>query len=192
MAKKTNSRFAGEKFATIDEAVERLKEEGFKISRSKMFTDARGGDLRRQPDGSILGEDLGRYVKIAGLVKPGATEEDEDALSRLKVRQTLAEIREREAKASMAEMDERKRAGELISREEADKDMARAVTAFRASLKNFFGEKALEIIHRVNGDPLKQDELMDFFGTSTNGFFNGFAKKREIVIEDGDDASGAD
>lgn len=179
-------------FKSVPAALSHLKEQGWKVSRAKIFADAASGLLKRQPDGSVTGADLDRYVVEARLKLAGEPAKDGGEMARLKIRQTKAEIREREAKAEMAEMATRERAGELISREEADNQMAQAVTVLRSQMKAFFGGLAPEVVHTIKGDPGKMDELLDLFNARSNEFFNGFSKKREYKVVESHEPAGLD
>ena len=171
----------------VDSALKRLKERGWKISRSKIFADASSGLLKRQSDGSILAADLDRYVVEARLRLSSDAPNADSEMARLKIQQTKAEIREREARADMAEIERNKKLEQLISREDADMEMALAVTILKSSLRNFFGTTLPEIVHIANGDPKQQDALMDFLSGAMNDFFNGFARKREFHVQESDD-----
>lgn len=170
-------------FASPRDVLAHLGEEGWKLKRSTLYKHIKENLLPRQPDGSFTVADVQKYTRLH--LKPLGTDKDaSDKVSDIKIKLLEQELRRSTTKAKLDDITLEEKLGQVISREDADLQMAQGVTILRGALKNFFESSALEIIHLVAGDPTKMDALLDFCTGHLNECFNGFARKRDYEVKD--------
>ncbi|QLA11230.1 hypothetical protein GD606_02535 [Desulfolutivibrio sulfodismutans DSM 3696] len=144
-----------------------------------------------QPDGMVLRADADAYAAgnlAPADAAPGADDVDTLRMKRELLAEELALKREINERTRFRNQRER---GELLSRDEVDQQLVGAVTVLRASLRQWIYTNASEMVAMVGGDPKKIDEVVHFFVTASNDFFNSFARRRDFEIEI-DDPEGLD
>lgn len=166
-------------FESVEAVLEHLKAAGRKCSQPKLYKDLKENKLQRLSCGGFSLKAVSVYAKNWTQPLPGQHGDDQD---KLRDRLLEEQIRDRGARARMAEMELAEREGKLISREEADQQMAMAVTVLKSGLKSFIGGNVLEIVHAAAGDPTKADAVTDLFMNKLNSFFNGFSRRREVTV----------
>ncbi|MDQ7832059.1 MAG: hypothetical protein RDU30_10015 [Desulfovibrionaceae bacterium] len=183
---------ASDRLGKLPAVLSYLERSGWKIRKTKLYADKKKGLLRVQPDGMVLRADADAYA-AANLAPADAAPDADDADTLRMKRELLAE-----ELALKRELNERtrfrnqKERGELLSRDEVDQQLVGAVTVLRASLRQWIYTNVPEMVSMVGGDPKKIDEVVHFFVSASNDFFNSFARRRDFEIEMDDDPEGVD
>lgn len=148
-------------------ALEYLARNNRKVSRPKLYKDIKRGKLRRQNDGSFLLRDLDTYaVGVPYIIppdRPNATiVEDRQR------RKDEADIRLKEAQASIAEHKYAVQQGKYIPKNTVWLELAARAVAFKNALKNTFESKALELITLAEGNTSHSEDVVAWLGRAVD------------------------
>ena len=165
------------------EAMKRLRREGFKIGKTKLYKDSSDGLLRIQPDGSVLEKDIDRYVRISGLKKPAEISDAE--LQVLQKKKNEMEVKKLEAQVSDLTFRQAVAQGKFIPRAEFEMEMAVRAGALDAGLRHRFMSECRDLVDAVGGDVSLVPILQEMLGKMLDEALNEYASldNFQVIIE---------
>lgn len=163
----------GEKFHSLMEVLQYLKQEGWKISRSKLYEKAYL--LKKQPDGTYLKKDVDNFARIHLKMLDGSDIEA-GALRKLE-----AEIRKLTAEAEKREIEVARLRGELVSKHEVEQQLAARAIFLKDRLRNFFHGQVPAIVEMVK-EGKEVNEIIDYINNELEDMFDYYSKPMEIKV----------
>ncbi|MGA1846895.1 hypothetical protein [Deferribacter abyssi] len=145
-------------FENAIEVVSFLNEEGWKVSKTKVYNDIKAGRLRRNKEGHFRKQDVLKYAETY-LVRYDGGGEDPEKLQELKLKH---EIEIMEVKKRMLQMEEEIKRGEYVRRDEFEHALAARASIFKSDLQNFAYKDVPEIVAIVNGDTKKTPDAIQY------------------------------
>ena len=133
-----------------------IEDQGRKIAKSKLYKDIKNGFPPKR-DGMFPIDDLEKYAETLPYAEVSEQDSEESAnLSRQKAEKEIEKLEEDILKKRQQRL---KEAGKLIDREDVEVELAARAVTLETGLKTAFETNTLEIIHLVDGSPLKAAEL---------------------------------
>lgn len=168
-------------FAQQKEALEWLKENGFKVSAGKFSQDCRSGHCVVQSDKSIRLQDLKAYA--SGLSVDRARMGGNDALA---ARREDADTRRAEAEARIKERqdeeEQRRMDRKWVLRDDADAEICVWVGRLRDATGYHLSRNLLALIHACGGDPHRLAEAQSVIDSALSAAANEIADSDEITV----------
>lgn len=174
-------------FQNVMEVYQHLQGEGYKVSKSKVYADAKAGILRQSENGNFTVRAVNTYVKVCALQKDGDFGSD-DEISSLSTQKLRGQARVAEIDAEIKALELEHRRGKLVSIDDYNSDFARAALILKNSGLQFFESRTKEIIFRCEGDPGSAEALSSWLVEEFRQWLHGFSQKRSYEIA-GDECS---
>lgn len=152
----------------ILEVLDYLQQQGWKVSKSKLYDDQ--GKIDKQKDGSILKKDADKYARLC-LNKLDGSDYEIDPTNKNKEETRLT--KERADKISFENEIMR---GSYVLREEAEQQMAARAAYLKNSIEGFFHSLSPRIAELINGDAAKIPDLTEFCLREVEDFFHHYSK----------------
>jgi hypothetical protein len=146
------------KFKNALEVTAYLQEQGWKVKRSSTYRHIQEGKLRPEKDGAFVEKAALRYAKNFLKRLDGTTLRRGE---RIQQDRAAAEEKKLSAQARHWEMRAKILEGGYVRRTDFESALAMRASIFKNDLESFCYSGAPEIIHLVNGDPLKVSDLID-------------------------------
>jgi len=156
-----------------------LKDQGYKIQKSKLYKDSREGKLRIQGDGTVLFIDVDLYIKAYLLAVKTADAAEAEKLQQEKI-SAETDVKKLRAKRLQFEID--KEQGKYIPKDQFDMELAARAAVLEAGIKHMFYSKVSEWIHVVGGDISKTNELLEEMITSLDEKMNDYASMDQFQV----------
>ncbi len=165
------------------EVMKKLRREGFKVGKSKLYKDASDGLLRIQSDGSVLEKDIDRYVRISGLKKPAEISDAE--LQGLQKKKSEMEVEKLTAQVTDLKFKQEVAQGRYIPRPEFEMEVAGRAGALDAGLRHRFMSECRDMVDAVAGDVSLVPILQEMLGNMLDEALNEYAgmDNFQIIIE---------
>lgn len=152
----------------ILEVLDYLQQQGWKVSKSKLYDDQ--GKIDKQKDGSIIKKDADRYAKLC-LSKLDGSDYEIDPTQKNKEETRLTKER-----ADKIAFENEIMRGSYVLCEEAEQQMAARAAYLKNSIEGFFHSLSPRIAEIINGDTTKIPELTEFCLREVEDFFNHYSK----------------
>ncbi len=183
-------------FTSLLQVKDYLIEQGYKVSKSKIYRDAENGKIQAQTDGSgnksVSAIAAWEYAE-KHLEKVGANKGD---LKNLQATKLLEAIKIQKIDRQRKTFDLEREQGKYIPRAEFESELAARAAVLESGFRHLFNVKAREWIAIVGGKP---DRTADFLAALNDGLdeqLNTYATTKvfQVIFEDRDDEqeSGAD
>lgn len=171
-----------ESVETPKEAIKYLKRCNRKVGRTKLFEDTKKGKLHRQTDGSFLLRDLDKYaVTLPYIVPPdhcsAALVDDRQR------RKDEADIRLKEAQASIAEHKYAVQQGQYIPKNAVWLELAARAVAFRNTLKNTFESRILELITLTEGNASHSEDVVEWLSRAVDTALSEYSAPIRVEVD---------
>lgn len=165
------------------EVMKKLRREGYKIGKTKLYKDASDGLLRIQADGSVLEKDIDRYVRITGLKKPAEISDAE--LQVLQKRKGEMEVEKLTQQVSDLKFRQEIAQGKYIPRAEFEMEVAGRAGALDAGLRHRFMSECRDLVDAVSGDAALVPILQEMLGKMLDEALNEYASldNFQVIIE---------
>lgn len=179
-------------FKSVNQAWEQAGRHMFSVSRRTFFNwIGSGKPCPPRPDGHYHFDDIVNLARLQGWewasVPAGLPAEGGVGGSTIEQINTQRARREK-YKANMEELDWRKRLGEVVEREDMERQMVAMVAVLGSELENMAYSKALELIHVAGGDRQNevavQEHLLELFHDVMNAMARG--GEYEVAFSDED------
>ncbi len=167
------------KFPNLNAVAAFLKDDGYKIGKSKLYIDRDKGLIRTEPDGSVLHSQAIAYITKAGLTRISDKNGNAEELHAKKCR---SEIRKIDAQAEKVEYEMAKDMRKYILKKDVEMETAVKIAAFEAGVKHLVRTHAIDWISATGGNPKKVNILMELFSAEFNELLDAFGKMDELNI----------
>lgn len=165
-------------FKNILEVVDYLKNQEWKIEKSKAYQDKKAGKIKAQPDGTFLLADVERYIVRAELKKADCTDPVEDT----QTRKSNASAEKEEAQARWwilkAEIEE----GKYVPKEQMERELSARAAFLRTDFENFFRGHSAEMVTIAHGDQSKTPEFLAFCLEAVADWLDRYEKQKSFSI----------
>jgi hypothetical protein len=175
-----------ESFRNRTEAHAWLKAHGYKVSQRKFYRDCATGLVILQPDGSILGASVERYIRVAELKQPAAETVAAAAAADAKMRE---EIKGLVLKNERLEHELGVMRGRFIEKTEADAYAADLAALLDALPRHILQLNGARYLAAVGADPQKARQLFELFDTDFSAAVNQIVEDGGTWIEGEQDAT---
>lgn len=144
-------------FKTRMDVLQYLKDQGYKIEKSKLYRDCEKGLLKVETNGTVKKSSIDIYIMhpLANIGADGTDNED------LKERTDL-ELRRLRGQAEQIEFRNKVEQGLYVLKDYVMRALASRALVFKNDLISFFRTHAAPIIVLVGGDPAKAPDLIDY------------------------------
>lgn len=166
---------------SLMDAVRFLKEEGYKIGKSKAYQDREAGKIKVQPDGSVLESDALAYAVQAGLKKIG-NGRNSDKLEVIAEKRAQEELDLTRARREKIEFETEKDRGLYIKKEEVELRTAIKIAAFESGFKHAIRTSATDWLVALGGDIKKTQLLCDLIYPVIDDLLDQMGKMEEISV----------
>jgi len=172
-------------FKTQQEALVYLKEQGFKVEKSKLSKDVRAGLMPRNAAGLYEASALLGYAS-ANLTPVAKTENRELAEAQLNRQNKDADLKHFQALRTKLKLE--KEQGLLMPKADHERDLSARALFFKNEVRNFVHLYGPEMIIFVGGDESKLRDLVRWWEEKTGIWMDAWAAEREFLVDDADDA----
>ena len=162
-----------------------LKENGYKLAKSKIYQDAKAGKLRLEPDGSVTMGSVERYIDVAGLAQPAewsggdyGVAKDRVALERQQ--KELEKITEQVAALRIAR---EKEEGRLIPKDRVWQELSSQATLFNSAVRGMVQTVVPQMIKLTSGDMDRIGDVMARFHSEVDRIMNELSQYGDYVAE---------
>jgi len=164
------------RFKTLKEVLSYLKDEGWKVEKSKLYADK--NKIDRQKDGSYLAADVDRYAKLCLSRLDGSDETPVDAAEKLKW-----EIEFNKQRAKKLELENEVEKGRWLLRSEVSQMFAaRAALLKDAVGPAFIHPRVADVIELVGGDQAKAPELIAWWLREVEKHMDQYSRPLEFAV----------
>ena len=161
-------------------AVEYLKRNNIRISKTKLYRDADTGKLRVQPDGSILLSDIELYARAYLTPKQKASMNAEiEALQKEKLELESNRLREQIAKLVW---DREKEAGRYLLRSDFEMELAARAAVLQTTLQQMAATKAYDWIAVCKGEHSKAPDMAAMVKAEIDEALNNYASTDSFQV----------
>lgn len=175
-------------FKTQREALEYLKEQGFKVEKSTVSNAVRAGLLPRNAAGMYEASVLMAYA--AAKLTPLAKIENKALAEAHASRQSNdAELKHYQAQRTKLKLE--KELGMLMPKADHERDLSARALFFKNEVRNFVHLYGPEMIIFVGGNESKLRDLVRWWDEKTGIWMDAWAQEREFLVAD-DDAEADD
>ncbi|WP_297668956.1 hypothetical protein [uncultured Desulfovibrio sp.] len=185
-------------YKTQLDAVAFLRDAGFKVSKSLFNSHVKARKVPRNADGhfeepALLGYAQANLATLSQRQNRALSDAEENRLS--------ADAELKRYQAARAKLKLEKESGQLMRREEHERDLGARALFFRNEVRTFIHLYGAEIIHVCGGDEARLRDLLDWWHERTAVWMDAWSGEREFLVdtetgadvEAGDDpADGAD
>lgn len=173
------------KFKNVKAVLDFLKDEGFKIQKSKIYEDKKEGLLRVQKDRSIFGVDVKLYAATLQKEKPDSEPAE---LTAIKINKESTKLDLQNEKLQF-ELDRLK--GRYMPKADFERELAARGAVLDNGLRRNFATRAQDFIALVGGRLNKTPDIIDFFNKILDEQMNMFATTEtfQVMVIGDDDES---
>ncbi len=157
------------------EAVSWLKEQGYKVGKTKFYDDVKAGKVKLKNDGSVPISELERYVRSEGLIplSRATGHHGEDELSEQKLKK---EIEKLDWENRKREFEYERELGNYIPREELELELASRAGVLDSGLRTKIKAHARDWVRLVEGLPDRVPNLVEAISQILDEQLNEFAR----------------
>ncbi len=177
---------SGLTFKTQKEALAYLKDQGFKVEKSKLSEDFKAGRLPRTPDGLFEASALLGYAKAH--LKAKARAED-SAAATAAAQSDASKARLNDITAARQELRYKKELGLLMPRAEHEQDLASRALFFKAEIEGFIHRLGGEIIALAHGEESRLAALIEWWNEKTADWMDAWSADREFAASSEDETA---
>lgn len=175
-------------FRTQLDAVAFLQGRGFKVGKSKFNNDVRGGriptnDAGEFEEGALLGYAATHLQPVAKVEDKAASAAHQERLS--------ADADLKKVQAERQRLKLLREQGQLMPREDHERDLASRATFFKSEIEAFIIRTAPDAIALVEGDESRVQDLVHFWQERTADWMDAWSQDREFVVPQDDEGQGA-
>lgn len=155
-----------------------LKEQGYKIGKSKLYADAAAGRIRLEADGGCTAEEAERYARRVGLKRLAAVDSAE--VEREAKRKLENEVALLEAKRRKIEFELELASGRYLPRTEHEQELAARAVALKQGLIHLAQSRTAEVVAAAADRGI--EEAAALLQTLIEDLLDDYARREEIEI----------
>jgi hypothetical protein len=168
------------RFRRLSEVVKWLKDEGYKIKKSKVYMDAKAGYLSVAEDGGYSQEAVLAYVHTQSLEK--ISDSKAGKLDALSERRLEKEVEKLTVQVEKLTWDMERDQGKYLPKDEVRTELALKISAFEAGFKHISVTRASDWVAAVGGRQEKQQVLIDMIHSAIDTLLGEFAQVDELDL----------
>jgi hypothetical protein len=173
-------RFVGSQFRKTSDVVKWLKDEGYKVKKSKIYMDAKSGYLVSSEDGGFSQEAVLAYVHTQSLDKISDNKAGKlDALSEKRLEKEVEKLTVQVEKLTW---DMERDQGKYLPKDDVRTELALKISAFEAGFKHVAATRAGDLISAVGGNQAKQQIFIDMIYSAIDTLLDEFAQIDELDL----------
>ncbi len=179
-----------ENFKNVLAVLNYLRDQGFKVGRDKIYSDAKTGLLRVQKDKTVLWADVKLY---SGTLKVSRDDAGEDLAEDHKIK-TRKEIEKLDLQNEKLQFELDKERGKYLAKKDFAMEVAARAVILDTGIRHMFQVNAAEYIALVGGDMMKTNALLERMNADFDKTMNSFAtmERFQVMIVPGADEGDAD
>ena len=168
------------------EAVQWLRDQGYKVGKSKLYNDAASGKLKVCNDGSIRVSDLEDYVARQGMEPLRESTEPDEAAEDLQREKIKEELRKLQLQNERQEFERARLEGKYIPRENLELELASRAGVLDSGLRTDIKTHARDWVHLVGGQADRVPDLVEAMLDVLDRRLNEYARmdKFEVLFEE--------
>ncbi len=163
------------------DAVDFLRDRGFKVSKSAFGRDLKAGKISTDANGRFEENALLAYA--VALKEPTATVASQ-ALVSATAEKTSASAEKDRWMAARQKLKYERETGKLISRAEYERNLAARAFFFKNEVRNFIHLHGAAMIHLTGGDEGKLPALVRYWEEKTAVWMGAWAEEREFAVNE--------
>lgn len=173
-----------EKFNSLLETCEHLKNSGYKISKSKIYRDADEGKITREPDGTVKASAAREYAKTH-LVSAEVVNTKKE-LKNLQAKKLKNAIRNQDIEYKKKKFELEKEIGKYLLRRDFEAEMAARAVILESGIKHRYNSHVSEWIALVGGKPERTADLLAALNQALDEQLNTYATTRvfQVIFEE--------
>jgi len=166
----------------LTEAWQAITDDGWKLSKAKIYKDKESGLIRINPDGTVPASEVEAYITRAELKKIRSGDSGMDQLEGLSGEKLTAEVLKLKAQAEKAQFDLARERGKYLPKSEIRAELAAKLAAIEGGVKHLMRTKAADWISMAGGDAKKAHVVVEDFDARFDEMFLEFLDFQEIEI----------
>ena len=163
-------------------AVGWLQRQGYKVNKTKLYSDCKKGLLRVQDDGSILVRDLVEYISRANLNQLSNETRPTQELDELSLQERSSKAEREYWQSRREKLRYEREIGRYIPREDVELELASRAALFERILRRRIRERAIDWIELVGGDTKKNQELIADMFKELDAALNEYANTDHFQV----------
>lgn len=171
-------------YKTQLDAVDFLRDRGFKVSKSMFGRDLKAGKISRDAQGHFEESSLLAYG--VALKEPLAVAEDK-VMSSAAVGRIEADTDLKRYHALRQKLKLEKEMGLLMPKADHERDLAARALFFKREVENFIHLHGPGIIHLLGGDENRLPDLVAYWENATADWMNAWSEEREFLVRGEDE-----
>jgi len=161
--------------------VDWLKNHGWKVSKSKVYADAKAGRISARPDGSYSLKSVQTYAGNC-LKQKGSAGQRDEMMSGIATDRAKAEADKLRHQADMAELKLRLAQGKFVQKDYFDIELSKRAAIFRSDLEGLVRSKASDIVSLVTGNPTRIPELIEYLLLEVEHVLARYSEDRPVEV----------
>jgi hypothetical protein len=156
-----------------------LKNEGYKIEKTKLYADASKGLLRVQADQTVRRSDVRDYIIVAGLkqIKKKNGDITEDQAEKIRKENLKLDLTNEKLEFELDLAKEK-----YVLKSDVQTEIAVKIGAMESGFKHLVRLKAADWIYAVGGEPNKSGVLTDLMYAGFDELLNEFGNMDELKV----------
>jgi hypothetical protein len=167
-------------FSNLLAVVEYLKENNWKIGKSRAYEHQKEGKIQPQANGTFRLSDVEKYA--ATHLKRADGKSVSGELKNIQVEKAQAERDKVKEQVENLRWKNKIAAGLYVPRDFFERELAQRAIVFKSDLEAFCRSKAQEIVSLVGGDKERIPDLIDFMLREVAAWLNRYAADREFTV----------
>ncbi len=161
--------------------VDWLKTHSWKVSKSKVYGDAKAGKITSNSDGTYTVKSVEKYAGNH-LRQKGAFSNRDENLSSIAEQKAKAEASKMESQAGLAEIKLKVAQGQYVDKGYFDRELSKRAAIFRADLEGMVRSKGSDIAALVHGDPVRIPELIEYMLSEVETVLARYSEDKPIEV----------
>ena len=166
-------------FDSLAAVLRSLKEQGYKVQKSKLYQDRKAGLIKVRPDHSVVESEVLAYIQRAGLQKKWDHSGEMDETFSDKTRKEVTRL---ELQIERERFDLDKKRGKYLLKTDVETALAIRVGVFEAGLKHLFQTRFRECIQLAGGNPKKTQMAIEYWNNGIDELLDELARMEEIEV----------
>jgi hypothetical protein len=167
-------------FPNLLAVIKYLKEQNWKIEKSRAYFDRKEGKIKPQKNGTYPLSDIEKYaaehLTLADGSKPGA------ALEKIQSEKAQFELDMAEQKLKHLRFRNDLASGMYVFKESFEQELTKRAAFLKSDIENFIRAFAEKTVALVGGDPAKAPLLIDFQTDAAAGWLDRYSSDKEFTV----------
>jgi phage terminase Nu1 subunit (DNA packaging protein) len=161
--------------------VDWLKSHGWKVSKSKVYADAKNGRIPSTSDGAYTVKAVEKYAGNY-LRQKGSFSRRDESLSTIAEQKAEADKELTQTKAALAKLKLAAAEGNLVDKDYFDRELSRRAAIFRSDLEGMVRSKGADFSAVVSGEVGRIPDLIDAMLQELETVLSRYSEERPIEV----------